>query len=82
MKVSKSQLSALFLYVEPHSSFDSAQDLRKGGRWFNPWLSQYSCQGLIIATGFILFSSLSTFSTMVMWEKSQWLGKNIVCSTG
>ena len=32
---------------------------------------------ILIATGFIPFSVLSVVSTMVMWESSQWLGKNI-----
>ena len=31
---------------------------------------------------FIPLSPLSVVSTMVMWESSQWLGKNIVQSTG
>ena len=30
-----------------------------------------------IATGFIPLSPLSVVSMMVMWESSQWLGKNI-----
>ena len=33
---------------------------------------------IVIATGFIPLSSLSVVSTMVMWESSQWLGKNIM----
>ena len=33
-----------------------------------------------IATGFIPLSPLSVVSTMVMWECSQWFGKNIVRS--
>ena len=58
--------------------------LRTGGCWFDPRLSQYSFQGLmiVIATGFISLSLLSIVSTMVIWESSQWLGKNIVQSTG
>ena len=70
--------------VEPHSSVGSIVDLRTGGRWFDPWLGQYSFQGLmmVIATGFIPLSLLSVVSTMVLWESSQWLGKNIVRSTG
>ena len=37
-----------------------AQDLRIGGRWFDPQLGQYSFRGLMtaIATGFILLSPL------------------------
>ena len=37
---------------------------------------------IAIATGFICLSLLSIVSTMVMWERSQWLWKNIVWSTG
>ena len=37
---------------------------------------------ILIATGFIPLSPLSIASTMVMWESSQWLGRNIVQSTG
>ena len=33
----------------------------------------------VIVTG---FTPLSIVVTMVMWESSQWLGKNIVWSTG
>ena len=53
------------------------------GHWFDPWLSQYSFPGLmiVIATGFIPLSTLSVGLTMVMWESSQWLGKNIVRRT-
>ena len=66
--------------AEPHSSVDSVGDLRTGGRLFNPRLGQYSFQGLMIViwTGFISLSPMSVVSTMVMWESSQWLGKNIV----
>ena len=62
--------------AELHSSVDSVADLRTGGRWFIPRLGQNSFRG------FIPFSLLSVVSTMVMWESSQWLGKNIVRSTG
>ena len=59
-------------------------DLRTGGRWFDPRHGQYSSRGLmiVIATGLIPLSPLSVVSTMVMWESSRWLGKNIVPSTG
>ena len=69
---------------EPHSSFGGVSDLRTGGCWFDPWLGQYTFGGLmiVIATGFIPLSPLSVLSTEVMWESSQWLGKNIVQSTG
>ena len=33
--------------AEPHSSVGSVMDFRTGGRWFNPWLSQYSFRGLM-----------------------------------
>ena len=70
-------------FAKPHSSVGSVMELRTG-RWFDPWLSQYSFQGLtiVIATGFIPLSLLSVVLTMVMWERSQWLGKNIVRNTG
>ena len=70
--------------TEPHSSVGSVADLRTGRRWFDPRLSQYSFRGLMIAiaTGFIPLSPLSVASMMVTWESSQWLGKNIVRSTG
>ena len=71
------------MYAEPNSSVDSVADLRTGGRWFDLQLNQYSLQGLmiVIVAGFILLSPLSVVLTMVMWESSQWLGKNIVRST-
>ena len=49
-----------------------------------PGLGQYSSRGLtiVIATGFILLSPLSIVLTILMWESSQWLGKNNVRSTG
>ena len=37
---------------------------------------------IVIVAGFIPLSLLSIVSTRVMWEGSQWLGKNIVCSAG
>ena len=69
--------------AKPHSSVGSFEDLR-AGRWFDPWLGHYSFRGLIIviATGFIPLSPLSVVLTMVMWESSQSLGKNIVRCTG
>ena len=73
--------SAFSVYsAEAHSSVGSIADLRTGGHW----LGQYSSRGLmiVIATGFIPLSQLSVVSTVVMWESSQWLGKNIVRSTG
>ena len=72
------------MQAEPHSSAGSVADLRTGGRWFDPRLGQYSFRGLmtVIATGFFPLSPLSVVSTMVMWESSQWLGNNIVWSTG
>ena len=70
--------------AEAYSSVVSVADLRTGGRWFDPRLIHYSSRGLMIvfATGFIPLSPLSIVSTMVMWESSQWFGKNIVLSTG
>ena len=37
---------------------------------------------IVIATGVIPLSPLSVASAMAMLESNQWLGKNIVCSTG
>ena len=37
---------------------------------------------IVTVRGFIPFSSVSIVSTMVMWKSSQWLGKNIMPSTG
>ena len=67
----------------PFGSVGRVPDLRTGCRWFDPWLGQYSFRWLmiVIAAGFIPLSHqspLSIFSTMVMWESSQWLGKNIM----
>ena len=72
------------LSAESQSSAGSVADLRTGGGWFDPWLSRYSFRGLmiVIVTGFIPLSLLSVVWTMVMWESGQWLGKNIVQSTG
>ena len=58
------------LFAEPHSSGSSVADLRTGGCWFDPGLDQYSFLGLMIV------------STIIMWESSQWLGKNSVWGTG
>ena len=65
----------LSLIYNCHSSVGSVADLRRGGCWFDPWLSQYSFQGLmiVIVTGFIPLSPLSVVSTMVMLESSQGL---------
>ena len=70
--------------AEPHSIVGSVADLRTGSLWFDPWLCQYSFRRsmIVIATGFIPLSPWSVVSTMVMWESSRWLGKNIVQSTG
>ena len=67
-----------------HSSACSMKDLSTGSRWFDPLFGQYSFPGLmtVIATGFIPLSLLFTASTMVMWESTQGLGKNIVQTTG
>ena len=72
-----------FIFAKPHSSVGSVADLRTRGCWFDPRLSQYSFQGLmvVVATGFIPLSPLSVVLTMVMWKSSQWLGKNILWST-
>ena len=51
------------------------QDLRTGGRWFDLRLSQYSFRGLMI-----VIATRSIVLTMILWESSNWLGKNIVLS--
>ena len=60
--------SASCLTAKPHSSVGSVVYLRTGGLQFDPWLAQYSFQGLmiVIATGFILLSPLSIVSSMIM----------------
>ena len=75
---------SIHMSTKPHSSVGRVVDLRTGGRKFDPRLGQYSFGGLMIvtATGFIPLSQLSIVLTVVMWESSQWLGKNIVQSTG
>ena len=77
-------VTSTYFKAEPHSSVGSVADLRTGGRWFDPWLSQYSVRGLmiVISTGFIPLSPLSIASAMGMWGSSQWIGNNIVQSTG
>ena len=70
--------------AKSHSSVGSVADLKTGDRWFNPRLGQYSFPGLmiVIATGFFSPSPLYIVPTMVKWESSQWLGKNMAQSTG
>ena len=72
------------LNAEPHSLVGSVADVNTGGRWFDPRLGHYSFVGLmiVIATGLIPLSPQSVVSTMVKWESSQWLGKNIVWNIG
>ena len=72
------------LTAQPHSSVGRVADLRTGGRWFDPRLGRYSSRRLmiVIVTEFIPLSPLSVVSTMVTWESSQWLGKNVEHSTG
>ena len=67
-------IKLLVKHTKPHRS----ADLRTGCRFISR-LGQYYFQGLmiVIATGLISLSPLS-----VMWESSQWLGKNTVRSTG
>ena len=74
----------IIYYSYAHSSAGIIEDLGSGGRWFVPRLDQYSFQELMIfiAPRFIHPSTLSIISTTVMWESIQWLGQNIVRSTG
>ena len=73
--------SGISFVADPHSAVNS---VRQGGRCFDSRLGQYSFRGLtiVITTGFVPLSPLSVVSTMVLWESSQWLGKNIVQSSG
>ena len=66
--------------AEPHSTVGSVADVRTGGRWFDPLLSQYSFRGLmiVIATGFTPLSPLSVVSTMVCWKTASGL-ERILC---
>ena len=56
-------MACLVICAEPHSSVDSAHDLRTGGRLFDPRVSQYSVRGLTIVTakGFIPLSAVRCF---------------------
>ena len=71
-------LSAVCFEMDRSKILSYGNGLRKEGTWFDRQLGQYFFRGLMIvnATGFIPLSSLSVVSTMVMWESSQWLGKN------
>ena len=72
--------------VEPDSSVGCVQDLRTGGRWFDPQLGRCFYRGLmtVIATRFrfIPLRLLSILSIRVLWKSSQRLEKNIVQSNG
>ena len=60
------------LKAEPHSSMGSVADLRTGGRWFDPWIGQYSFQGLmiVIVTGFIPLALMwVVFEVTLLLEK-------------
>ena len=76
--------SDMYAFAKGRCSVGSVEDLRTGGLLFDPLLGQYSLRGLMLvtATGIILLSPLSVVSTTVVWERSQWLGKNIVRITG
>ena len=79
-----SSISFHSIEAEPHSFVCSISNFRTRGHLFNPWLGQYFFRRLtiFIVTVFIPLSMLSVVSTMAKWESSQWLGKNIVQSTG
>ena len=53
-----------------HSSVGWIEDLRTGGRWFDPRLGRYSfrAQMIVIASLFLSLEPLSVLSTMFMWE--------------
>ena len=64
----------------PHSSVGSVQEVAG----FDPLAEPIFFLKIndSYCTGFIPLSMLSIVSAMVMWESSQWLGKNIVGSIG
>ena len=64
------------------NSIGSIQDLRTGGRWFDTRFDQYLFRAsiVVIATGIIPPPRISIVSTIILWESSQWFGKNIVWS--
>ena len=66
--------------VECHSSVGYVQDLRTGVADSIP--CSFKEKIIVIATGFIPLLPLFIVFTMIKWESSQWLGKNIVRSTG
>ena len=84
LSFSHNVLSSVLTKPRPHCSVGGAQDFRTGGRWCDSRLGQYSFPWLMvfIASGFIRLSPLSVVLTKVMYESSQWLGKNIVWITG
>ena len=59
--------------ASPSSLVGSLQDFGTVGRRFEADSNE---------TGFVPLSRVSIVPTMVMWESSQWLGKNILQSTG
>ena len=69
-----------FSSAEPHNSVGSVENRRSLVR--SPARPIFFPRIDNIATGFIPLSPLSIVLTVVMWESSQWFGKNIVLSTG
>ena len=72
--------SCAAIFAEPHSRVSGVADLKTGGRWFDPWLGQYSCQRLmvVIATGLIPPSPLPIVATMVYGQAASGL-ERLLC---
>ena len=69
-----------YIFPSPHRSVSCVKDFRTGGLLYEPLAGPFSFPGLmtIVVTGFLPQPLLSIVLMMVMWESSQWLGKNIV----
>ena len=66
-------ISCFTKLLSSHSTVGSVEDLRKGGFLFKPLAPPIFFQ----RHGDRIHSSLSILLMMVIWESSQWLGKNI-----
>ena len=63
--------------AESLSSVGSNVDLRKGGRWFDPWLGQYSFRGLMIVVS-IGFIPICCFNNGCVGKQAVGWGENCV----
>ena len=57
-------------------------EYRRSLVWSLPQSISFCWLMIVPLLGFIYLSPLTIVSTIVMWERSQWLGKNIVWGTG